>query len=272
MSTNKWLKWSKEEKEILSQNWGKIHSSKILELLPNRTYTSISKKASELKLVGDFGIGSRKYNFNRNFFDELTNDSCYWAGFIAADGNLNQRDVALRIVLSKKDRIILEEFKAITLYNNEIRDFVDNGKEYSKLEFYGAREWHKKLKYHFNIVAKKSLILEAPNLINLDHCYSFIIGYLDGDGTCKWFWDKKRNKNTFRLGFTGTKSMLKWIRKVLQKIIKSTKYHKPNKISKYKNIYRLNMSGGRGLLIYKKLLEVNLTFRLPRKWNHVHKK
>lgn len=47
------------------------------------------------------------YKYNRNFFESINTESqAYWAGFIAADGNVRKDFLKMRIELNIKDKII----------------------------------------------------------------------------------------------------------------------------------------------------------------------
>ena len=57
----------------------------------------------------------RKYNLNDSFFshENLTIDSCYWAGFIAADGNIAKNKKQITISLQHDDKTHLIKFKKL---------------------------------------------------------------------------------------------------------------------------------------------------------------
>lgn len=45
------------------------------------------------------------YKYNRNFFESINTESqAYWAGFIAADGNVRKDFLKMRIELNIKDK------------------------------------------------------------------------------------------------------------------------------------------------------------------------
>jgi len=52
---------------------------------------------------------SRKYGLNENSFSKITLESCYWAGFIAADGNIYNK--YLSIELNNIDEKHLQKFR-----------------------------------------------------------------------------------------------------------------------------------------------------------------
>lgn len=52
-------------------------------------------------------IRKRQYEHNFSFFDEPNMINTYWAGFIAADGYLNDERKCLRLLVARKDKKIL---------------------------------------------------------------------------------------------------------------------------------------------------------------------
>lgn len=253
--------WSKQEEELLRQHWGKSKQQDIKLLFPNRHITAIQKKAQRMKLVGDMGLASRKYTFNRQFFDVLTRENCYWSGFIAADGYINNRDKSVVIGLARKDRCILEEFKRITNYDGIILDEIYDDLPSSRMAFYGAKEWISVLYKTFNIHQAKSLTLKPPSsLRDIELIYSFIIGYFDGDGTAYW-----SNDGVFNFGFVGTYRMLSWIKGYID-ILYPESVRGPVNINLCNNYPCLRYAGERALNIHEILKNFQLPFRLQRKW------
>jgi hypothetical protein len=215
------LKWSEEEIEILKTHYGKVKSYEIHEkFLPVRKPQSIREKARKLKLKGDTGIGGRKYTFDRHFFSSLGERSCYWAGFIAADGCIHDRDKSVTIRLSSKDRDHLVRFRNDIKYTGSIIDVdpcTNYGRIHSECTVYGAIEWIQDLNNLFNITPRKSKTLVQPNIHNDSYILPYMVGYVDGDG-CIW---EKRPKY-YQLEIVGNESLLLWIKDFVQRITNST--------------------------------------------------
>lgn len=53
----------------------------------------------------------RTYNVNDYYFTDSSNQSIYWAGFIAADGCLSKKDNSFSLSVAIKDIAHLEKFK-----------------------------------------------------------------------------------------------------------------------------------------------------------------
>jgi hypothetical protein len=158
-----------------------------------------------------------RHQHNRQFFDKLTSESCYWAGFVAADGNIDTTNGGVIIALSEKDAEHLEKFRlAISSTSPILRRDTSNGYREARLSIYGARECQEALYASFSVTPRKSLTLRPPHLEQEEYIRSFIRGYMDGDGSIS-----KTGKNDhWQVGFLGTKEVLEWIKLQLQKYVK----------------------------------------------------
>jgi hypothetical protein len=244
------MKWSDEDIQFLKLNFGKIKTREI-SLLLKRSYNAIRAKARILKLVCSREI-NRKYSINDNYFSVINNKNSYWAGFIAADGCITKKCV--KIMLSIIDIELLKQFKNDISYTGPL--YIDNKRKRCSIEF-GSQKIINDLKCIWNIVEKKSLILNPPlGELNQINILSYIRGFLDGDGSIY----TEKNSNYLRIQFVGTLKLLTWIKENLK--LKSS-------ITKYKNIHRLRYSGKNALEIYKKLFNLE-TFILKRKWKIKH--
>lgn len=113
------VKWSDNEFKIIKDNYGKLSYKNIQKLLPNRTIYQIRNKANYEKLCSNNNL--RKYSINKEYFKYINEENCYWAGFIAADGNISRDMRKLSIKLSIKDKELLENFIKDIEYTNEIK-------------------------------------------------------------------------------------------------------------------------------------------------------
>ena len=79
--------WTKDEDDILSQNYPTLQIGEFSSLLIGRTESSILNRSTKLKLKKLVRKEKKnKYEINHNFFSDKNYLSCYWAGFLAADG------------------------------------------------------------------------------------------------------------------------------------------------------------------------------------------
>ena len=128
---------------------------------------------------------TRKYNFNKNYFEELkTHEQAYILGFIYADGYNGKKELDLVQKIERKD--ILEKI-------NKAFDSEYIIKEYKpgivKLSLNSVKLCNDL--YKLGAIPNKSLILQFPDFIPDELMPSFILGYFDGDGCV---WNGKRKK------------------------------------------------------------------------------
>lgn len=132
------------------------------------------------KLLKD-GVALRKrspqIHYDIEAFKHLSQESCYWAGFIAADGNVRSDRDTIQVHLAIKDINHLLKLKKFVCLDGDVEVF----KTSCRLSING--NWFvKDLNDNFNITPKKSLTYCPPTLPShlMKH---FIRGYFDGDGS-----------------------------------------------------------------------------------------
>ena len=98
---------------------------------------------------------------NKDYFSNLDKNSCYWAGFIAADGCLYERYKQLSFDLKVDDYAHLLKFCAYTETDSKVLVVYRKDKKIwaSQLYIRGAESWIRDLKDNFNITPRKSLTL-----------------------------------------------------------------------------------------------------------------
>jgi hypothetical protein len=138
---------------------------------------------------------NRKYNCDFDFFNRDTEESFYWAGFIAADGWVINKNYVytLGISLSTKDLKHLEKFKKDICAEQPISIFIKpamhiaNNKNISPPSEICSIKLHSKKIVEslerFGIVQAKTYKLNIPEwLKNHELVRHFLRGYIDGDG------------------------------------------------------------------------------------------
>lgn len=266
----KFTRWTADEVQILRNAYkSRLPYEEIYSLLPHRTKCAISSKAGKLSLTDRREaarakrFGRRKYSLNYDFFGSITPDSAYWAGFIAADGNIAEFPTPkLTITLNTRDRAHLEELRNLIGYTGKVYDgkSVCNGLAYpsSSLSMSVRPTTINDLARIFSITPNKSLTLLPPNLAELAHIASFIAGYIDGDGSinlCK-------RDNLMRLGVRGTLPILTWIKQQFDQWEPSKTMAKVSISDGYP---KYQLCGNRFHKISKILLRHTPTY-LARKW------
>lgn len=144
----------------------------------------------------------RKHEINDYFFSNITLLTCYYAGFIAADGNIYKNN--LTISLARKDRKILERFLTDCKSNYLIKDFLIKNRFEASCVTIVSKQIIDDLYCNFNIIPNKSLTLQSPNLKNKEAIDAFIIGYIDGDGSISY----SKIRNELQISLIGTNEML----------------------------------------------------------------
>jgi hypothetical protein len=236
-------KWSVDEDELLIKEYPNKPIRILEKMFKNRSKSSLMNRATLLKLKrnNDERIKYKEYKYmvNHNFFSEYNLESCYWAGFISADGWIDDKKCSLLgIKLSKKDIEHLKIFKLKIETDSPIK--VGNGisfnkeVEYCKIIIY-SRKIVDDLKSNFNVTKNKTLTNTRPKIDSLNNKLAFICGLLDGDGSVY----KINNKN--RVTFLGTKDILCWVKETLNELIEYEDL-KVN-ILKKGNIFSLGLSG-----------------------------
>lgn len=148
----------------------------------NCSRKTIQKTFNELKIPKTNYKHKRIYNLNENYFNNINqSEQSYWFGFLLADGNIYKNTIS--IDLKSIDKEILEKFK--TCINGNMPIEVYKRKKFGKIKEYArikinSEEMVKDLKRQ-GMLPNKSLILTFPEIKD-EYFYSFIRGYIDGDG------------------------------------------------------------------------------------------
>ena len=181
------------------------------------TTVTSAKRLAELKFCSkECSFLSDNPDFNQDYFANPNLENSYWAGFIAADGNVWEppgRSFCLSIGLQRQDREHLEKLKsAIGAGNTYEIDTFDKRcnkiREKAQYQLYSNKICND-LATVFNIHPCKSLTHEPPNLEG-EFAYSFIAGYIDGDGSYQLSGGRPR------IYIRGTEKTLNWIASVYE--------------------------------------------------------
>ncbi|MBV6514339.1 MAG: hypothetical protein FMNOHCHN_03958 [Ignavibacteriaceae bacterium] len=262
------IPYTQEEEILLRQKCGtNISFKEMEEFFPNRTAFGLQIKARAMGLSNYFQ--RRKYNSNKEFWDNFNPVSCYWAGFAAADGNLidyNGYNV-FSIQLHSSDREHLDLFLKNTSSSNPIKDCIRKNKKlggnphfHSKISIC-EKAWLKGLTENFNIKPRKTWDFEPPKLEGeLLACW--IAGFIDGDG-CYHF---------SKLGNFGISASLA-TEKALQLILDfSEKFpsmtRKTRKVGKVHSYFRLGINGLRAIHMAHYLMSLPCP-HMRRKYDYV---
>ena len=157
------------------------------------------------------------YKYNKQFFNKIdTEEKAYWAGFIAADGNIRKDFLKMRIELNIQDYCHLEKFKKSIEGENPIKESI-RPKNHSCYIDVNCKEFCLALN-NLGITPKKSLTLKIEfDLIPKELRSHFIRGYFDGDGSINKYSREGKNYNEWEISFTSSKDFLNQILKELNK-------------------------------------------------------
>jgi len=172
----------------------------------------------------------KRYSVDELFFDNETEASFYWAGFIAADGCVKYRKVRnsdvyeLQIGLAIKDLDHLKKFKKDIDSTAPIHQYIiKNSKRNPKWNDCETCQITIVSKYifeslaKFNIVSRKSLIYTFPDwIINHQLANHFMRGYFDGDGSFYKQLGKDRKAIQTYFCLRGTTEFLETYRSLLE--------------------------------------------------------
>ncbi len=270
-------RWRVEEDLILKFNYYDCSiigcKNKLSELGYNRTHWSILNRARKLGLKTNNSIVHKTNFYNEDFFSIPNIQNCYWAGFIASDGNISRNKKTIRLHIGYKDIELIEKFKKDTNHTGKIT--LENACDfYSKKEdkiyhrdnscsisFNAAYKWSNDLNKYWNITPAKSLTLKPPNITDINLCFAYIIGLIDGDGS---IYTHSNCKNPY-LCLYGTKEMLCWTKEKLDIVLN---YKTNVKVIRPKNrtIYHLRYNVVDANNIINKAKEINTPYKLERKW------
>lgn len=156
---------------------------------------------------------SKKYFYNKKYFNKENLRNSYWAGFILADGNISKKDSGVRLALHRKDKHHLELFSKDIEYSGEVKEYVQSTNykdkvEYSKIDLY-CKEIQDDLATVFKITSDKTKNGRLPDL-HPDNLFSFVCGLIDGDGSIQ-----QRGKYLGRISLLGNKDLMQDVKDFL---------------------------------------------------------
>lgn len=252
--------WTVEEDALLHKHYLDDWEN-ILKLFPDRTKAAIDQRAQKYGLLRPRGPG-RTHTFNENYFAVPDVSNCYWAGWLASDGALFDsfygKYPTVKMQIQSKDLCVLQNFARDISFNGPF--YYAKNNKYVSISFFNTPTMVNDLSVNFNIVPRKSLILQPPNITNEDHIKAFIVGLIDGDGSIM----TEQQYNSLRLSLVGTYEMLSWVSEFMYPITKSN-----CKLSKERNIYKYVLGGRNIALRGLRYLKQTPAWKLPRKWDKV---
>lgn len=204
---------------------------------------------------------NKKYTYNENCFNQLNEQSCYFLGYLFADGCLLDKTFkCVKLTLALEDINILEKFKLFLGTNAPILTYRSNKGFYNSTVRINNIKIYNKLK-ELKLEPRKSLILKFPDYLPDEMLSHFMRGFFDGDG-CICLKNGKIFKY-LHLNLVSSYDFLFKYREILEKKCSINR----RKIIKRDNIYLLDITRKRDLLKIKDFLYKNATIYLERKKN-----
>lgn len=255
----KCTKWTKEEIDIIVENYEKSEKEKLINLLPNRSWDSIKLKANSLYLNRSFDFHRES---NMNVLLENNLETFYWIGFILADGHINNK-IRIKITLSYRDIEHLMKFSKYIECDNIQSDDI------SCTITLQNKDVCPKICEKFDIKSDKTYF--PPNFelfkFSKELIFSLIIGIIDGDGNISRVY--KREDSNLRIHLHKS-----WLNNLI--FIENFLYDYFS-INKEKNYSKIGNDGYSNLtisnnIILKKIKKECIRLNLPimkRKWDNI---
>lgn len=191
---------------------------------------------------------------NESIFEKIdTHEKAYFLGLLMADGCNHKGNTILS--LHTKDVEILQHLRDFIGYEKEV-----NIKESVSILHINNKKITSDLENH-GFISQKTHFIKFPS-IDKEFYNSFILGYLDGDGSISFL--KKLNKSNVTI--TGNGHLIFRLKEILYDINVNCFINKRHK-DRDDNILTLNISGNNQIKIFLDWIYKNSKFFLKRKYN-----
>ena len=198
---------------------------------------------------------------NKRAFKEHTREASYWAGFLAADGCVDDKN-RVRIYLQYSDHEHLQKFKDFVGSSHHLN--LDKARNRCSFEFTCKPMVEDLLKW--NIVPRKSITYQPP--VDLPNLPDFLRGLFDGDGTiCESFSNKNSKLSTLYTGLACSYKCRDWFKEDVVDALGITmkQYEKENMVS-------ITLNTNKSIVLLKYMYEDSTkAVRLDRKFALYHK-
>ncbi len=170
---------------------------------------------------------ARIYSLDESVFNNISEESAYWIGFLMADGCImsSGNSYIVELSLNIKDKKHLEKFQKFLKTNRPMTYHKNN---IARISINSLKIGNKLISH--GIVPRKSKTEEVIGLQNNKH---FWRGMIDGDGSIII------NRTYPRIDLVGSHKILSQYRKFIKKII----YKNKCSIRKHETIYRVTVEG-----------------------------
>lgn len=198
------------------------------------------------------------YDIDLSKFEELSEETLYWIGFIAADGcifDYESGNVGFTLALNEQDKSHLQKFQN---FIKDSRPLYYSEEKHTYTLTIKRREIYDILTL-YGITPAKSLTIKRPDFIQTEEqAKAWIRGYIDGDGSLAVTYPRP-NYPAFEVGIVGTKDVLYFIRSYTTSTAKL--YQKKGQHS-----WALTLQGNHQVYQFINWLYGNATIYLDRKY------
>lgn len=238
-----------------------------------RTYIRKVLRAAGINII----LRPDKLKVDESFFSVPNLLNSYWAGFIAADGHIRKTSANsgwLSIGIKTTDRVLLERFVQDVGWEGEIQDRkrerLGTICEISEIKI-GSKQIYHDLMDVFHLSQDKTTRLEPPDLP--PECkLAYIIGYIDGDGSIKYY---SHHSKAFHFTICGglSDTILQWMKKTFEQkfqrsigTIAQRKASRKNGQKQTQYLYQLYSQTALDVLEWLNAVPVG---KLERKWSAI---
>lgn len=223
MSLTKQVYWEKSEEDILSNNFSNSSKEELQNLLPKRTWKSITRKAERMQLRRLEYLRLLKPK-NHDFFKKWSEEMAYILGFITADGCIRKNNYSYKLHLNvhKKDKDILDKIRERLSPKNRMGHYK---KEDMYMFSFASTTMYNDL-IRLGITPKKTFEVKPPK-IPKKYIKHYLRGYFDGDGSISLAKRKDMKRKFPSIGIIGNMHMISYMQRIFNKITSSKlKIHK----------------------------------------------
>lgn len=249
------IQFTEEEKEILKQQYHLLWKYDLMKLIPNYNWKQIQFQAKKLGLSKS-NIRTSKLKFLLD--DNLIN--YYWYGFIMSDGHLSEKN-ALIISLNKTDLNHLEKISN-KIGCNILKSEKSNMVTINIMDNINILSLKEKLGINHNKTYNPPTVEHMSNLLNsTEKLLSFLIGFIDGDGSIQYQKDKTTFKSLRIHIHSSWFNIMDWISIELNKLGMNSSCVICNR-----GYTQLNICSIKNYQIFKNFINNNNIPILERKW------
>ena len=155
-----------------------------------------------IEKIKERNMEKRKYNFNLDYFDNMSNNLAYILGFFASDGTMIDGQWDIKFALSIADKEILEKIAEEIDFDGKVIEIDQKykGEIYkSCLLRISSKNLYDKL-LNMGFTNNKSYDVGIPKVITNEYMTHFIRGFFDGDGSIGGQFIKGSQQMRVRIG------------------------------------------------------------------------